>query len=152
MGYMTDDRRMIQEQAREFAMKEVLPLANKLDPVKGDIPWDLIDQMGEANLGCVRFAREHAFAAEYPAEADAVKAADQDLRPVLRRSPALDRVSVAEPVQLLVACLDAAADPAAAFLAGPRRRAVEQHREVDRPLSHSSAYSIPSRYLSFIFM
>ncbi|TMJ26551.1 MAG: acyl-CoA dehydrogenase family protein, partial [Alphaproteobacteria bacterium] len=42
MGYMTDERRMIQETARAFALKEVLPLANKLDPEKGDIPPELI--------------------------------------------------------------------------------------------------------------
>src|SRR5688572_23046788 len=47
MGYMTDERRMIQEQARAFAMKEVLPLANKLDPVKGEIPIALRDKMSE---------------------------------------------------------------------------------------------------------
>ena len=34
MGYMTEERRLIQETARAFAMKEVLPLANKLDPEK----------------------------------------------------------------------------------------------------------------------
>jgi hypothetical protein len=27
MGYMTEERRMIQEQARKFAMTEVLPIA-----------------------------------------------------------------------------------------------------------------------------
>ena len=47
MTYMTDERRMIQEAAREFAMKEVLPVANKLDPVQGDIPMDLRDKMAE---------------------------------------------------------------------------------------------------------
>ena len=47
MSYMTDERRMIQEAAREFAMKEVLPIANKLDPVQGDIPMDLRDKMAE---------------------------------------------------------------------------------------------------------
>src|SRR5579871_4425623 len=45
MGYMTDERRMIQETARAFAMKEVLPLANKLDPEKGDIPRELIQKL-----------------------------------------------------------------------------------------------------------
>ena len=44
---MTDERRMIQEAAREFAMKEVLPIANKLDPVQGDIPQSLYEQMSE---------------------------------------------------------------------------------------------------------
>jgi alkylation response protein AidB-like acyl-CoA dehydrogenase len=44
---MTEERRMIQETAREFAMKEVLPVANKLDPVQGDIPMELRDKMAE---------------------------------------------------------------------------------------------------------
>lgn len=44
---MTDERRMIQESAREFAMREVLPVANKLDPVQGDIPDSLRDKMAE---------------------------------------------------------------------------------------------------------
>jgi alkylation response protein AidB-like acyl-CoA dehydrogenase len=47
MTYMTEERRMIQETAREFAMKEVLPVANKLDPVQGDIPMELRDKMAE---------------------------------------------------------------------------------------------------------
>ena len=46
-GYMTDERRMMQQMAREFARDEVLPIANKLDPVQGDIPQELIDKMGE---------------------------------------------------------------------------------------------------------
>jgi len=45
--YMTEERRMIQESAREFTKNEVLPLANKLDPEKGDIPPELIKKMGE---------------------------------------------------------------------------------------------------------
>jgi alkylation response protein AidB-like acyl-CoA dehydrogenase len=47
MSYMTDERRMIQDSARQFAMKEVLPIANKLDPVEGEIPMDLRDKMAE---------------------------------------------------------------------------------------------------------
>ena len=46
-GYMTDERRMMQQMAREFARDEVLPVANALDPVQGDIPQELIDKMGE---------------------------------------------------------------------------------------------------------
>ncbi|UAB79814.1 acyl-CoA dehydrogenase family protein [Erythrobacter sp. SCSIO 43205] len=38
---------MMQQMAREFARDEVLPIANKLDPVQGDIPQELIDKMGE---------------------------------------------------------------------------------------------------------
>lgn len=46
-GRMTDERRMIQESARDFAMREVLPIANRLDPVQGDIPQDLYAKMAE---------------------------------------------------------------------------------------------------------
>ena len=46
-SYMTDERRMIQQVARDFAMNEVLPIANKLDPIQGDIPDSLRDKMAE---------------------------------------------------------------------------------------------------------
>jgi len=39
MTYMTEERKMIQQTARDFAVNEVLPIANKLDPVEGEIPW-----------------------------------------------------------------------------------------------------------------
>ena len=52
MGYMTEERRLIQETARAFAMKEVLPLANKLDPEKADMPPELLQK-----LAYVRFPR-----------------------------------------------------------------------------------------------
>lgn len=45
-GYMTEQRRLIKETARDFTLKEVLPVANELDPVKGDIPRELIEKMG----------------------------------------------------------------------------------------------------------
>ena len=38
---------MIQEAARQFTMERVLPITNKLDPEKGQIPRDLIDEMAE---------------------------------------------------------------------------------------------------------
>jgi len=47
MSYMTEERRMIQESAREFAMNEVLPIANQLDPVQGDIPMELRDKLAD---------------------------------------------------------------------------------------------------------
>ncbi|MDF3881547.1 acyl-CoA dehydrogenase family protein [Cupriavidus basilensis] len=47
MQKLTAERRMIQEAARQFTMERVLPLANKLDPEKGQIPRDLIDEMAE---------------------------------------------------------------------------------------------------------
>ena len=43
--YLTDERRMLQEAARDFAMLQVLPLANRLDPERADMPRALIDQM-----------------------------------------------------------------------------------------------------------
>ncbi|SCU96084.1 Acyl-CoA dehydrogenase [Cupriavidus necator] len=47
MQTLTDERRMIQEAARQFTMERVLPIANKLDPEKGQIPRELIDEMAE---------------------------------------------------------------------------------------------------------
>ena len=47
MPFLTEERRMIQEQAREFTLNEVLPVANKLDPEKGDIPMALREKMAE---------------------------------------------------------------------------------------------------------
>ena len=46
-GYLTEERHMMQQVAREFTTVEVLPVANALDPEKGQIPRDLIDKMGE---------------------------------------------------------------------------------------------------------
>ena len=46
-GYFTEERRIIQRSAREFTRDEVTPLANKLDPEKGQIPRDLIRKMGD---------------------------------------------------------------------------------------------------------
>ena len=47
MGYLTDERRMIQQTARDFTMTHVLPLANELDPVQGDIPMELRDKLAD---------------------------------------------------------------------------------------------------------
>src|SRR6478735_6597189 len=59
MGYMTDERRLIQETARAFAMKEVLPLANKLDPEKGDIPRELIQKLADMGYFGIVIPEEH---------------------------------------------------------------------------------------------
>ncbi|WP_439813618.1 acyl-CoA dehydrogenase family protein [Zavarzinia sp. CC-PAN008] len=59
LGYMTDERRMIQEAARTFAMNEVLPVANELDPVQGDIPMDLRAKMGEMGYFGIMIPEEH---------------------------------------------------------------------------------------------
>ena len=44
---MTEERLMIQELAREFTRTEVVPVANQLDPEKGDMPRALIEKMGD---------------------------------------------------------------------------------------------------------
>jgi len=43
----TPARAELQEQARRFAMDEVLPVANELDPQKGEIPQRLLERLGE---------------------------------------------------------------------------------------------------------
>ncbi|MGE5596850.1 MAG: acyl-CoA dehydrogenase family protein [Hyphomicrobiales bacterium] len=56
---MTEARRMIQASAREFSMKEVLPVANELDKVKGEIPMSLRDKMGELGYFGIRIPEEY---------------------------------------------------------------------------------------------
>ncbi|MEM1229002.1 MAG: acyl-CoA dehydrogenase family protein, partial [Pseudomonadota bacterium] len=56
--YLTEERLMIQEAAREFTRREVIPAANELDPVQGDMPEDLRRQMGELGYFGVRMAPE----------------------------------------------------------------------------------------------
>ena len=45
--YLTPERLAFQESARAFAMDEVLPLANELDPQHRDIPEPLLERMGQ---------------------------------------------------------------------------------------------------------
>lgn len=59
MGYLNEERLMIQKIAREFSMKEVLPVANELDKVKGDIPMSLRDKMGELGYFGMRIPEEY---------------------------------------------------------------------------------------------
>ncbi|MBP0440352.1 acyl-CoA dehydrogenase family protein [Tianweitania sediminis] len=47
MTELTEEQRLIQESARTFTREVVRPLADKLDPVKGEIPRELIEQMAE---------------------------------------------------------------------------------------------------------
>lgn len=58
-GYWTEERLMMRDMARDFAMNEVLPVANKLDPEKGDIPQDLIDKMGELGFFGILIPEEY---------------------------------------------------------------------------------------------
>jgi alkylation response protein AidB-like acyl-CoA dehydrogenase len=47
IGYMTEERIQMRDMARDFVRKELLPLANRLDPVRGDMPRELIEKMGD---------------------------------------------------------------------------------------------------------
>lgn len=57
--FMTDERVMIREVAREFTMKEVLPIANKLDPVQGEIPASLREKISEMGYFGIRIPEEY---------------------------------------------------------------------------------------------
>ena len=57
--YLTEERRMIQDVAREFTKNEVLPVANALDPVQGEIPMALRDKMGELGYFGIQMSEEH---------------------------------------------------------------------------------------------
>jgi alkylation response protein AidB-like acyl-CoA dehydrogenase len=46
-SYFTEERLMMQDLARTFTREEVTPLANRLDPEKGDMPRELIHKMGD---------------------------------------------------------------------------------------------------------
>ena len=57
--YLTDERRMIQDVAREFTKNEVLPAANALDPIQGEIPMALRNKMGEMGYFGIQMSEEH---------------------------------------------------------------------------------------------
>jgi alkylation response protein AidB-like acyl-CoA dehydrogenase len=59
MSYMTEERLMIQEAAREFAMREVLPIANELDPIQGDIPQELIQKLADMGYFGITLPEEY---------------------------------------------------------------------------------------------
>jgi alkylation response protein AidB-like acyl-CoA dehydrogenase len=56
---MTEERLMIQQAAREFAHKVVLPIANRLDPLKEDIPIELRDQLAELGYFGIMIPEEY---------------------------------------------------------------------------------------------
>ena len=57
--FMTEEREMIREVAREFTLKEVLPVANKLDPIQGDIPDSLRTKLAEMGYFGIRIPEEY---------------------------------------------------------------------------------------------
>ncbi|MCH7911411.1 MAG: acyl-CoA dehydrogenase family protein, partial [Candidatus Hydrogenedentes bacterium] len=58
-AYITEERLAMRDVARDFAMNEVLPTANELDPVQGEIPMDLRDKMAEMGFFGILIPEEY---------------------------------------------------------------------------------------------
>jgi len=58
-SYLTPERLELQHMAREFTRREVLPVANELDPVEGQIPDSLRDKMAELGFFAIMVPEEH---------------------------------------------------------------------------------------------
>lgn len=58
-GYMTEERLLIRDTARAFTMKEVLPVANRLDPEQGMIPMELRQKMADLGYFGIRIPEEY---------------------------------------------------------------------------------------------
>ncbi|MBB3085553.1 acyl-CoA dehydrogenase family protein [Geodermatophilus sabuli] len=59
VAYRTEEREAIQQMARDFAMQEVLPVANQLDPEHGLIPDQLRKKMAELGFFGILIPEEH---------------------------------------------------------------------------------------------
>ena len=59
MSALSEERQMIQRTAREFARKDVLPIANRLDPVAGEIPMELRQKMADLGYFGMLIPQEH---------------------------------------------------------------------------------------------
>ncbi len=57
--YHSPEREELQARARRFAREQVLPVANELDPVKGEIPRSLLDAMADEGWFGITVDREH---------------------------------------------------------------------------------------------
>lgn len=56
---LSDEQRMIQESARDFAMSEVLPIANEYDPERRDIPESLRAKLAEMGFFGITIPSEY---------------------------------------------------------------------------------------------
>lgn len=56
---LSEEQQLIQSTARAFAMEEVLPVANALDPQRGDIPKELLARMAELGFFALRVPEEY---------------------------------------------------------------------------------------------
>jgi alkylation response protein AidB-like acyl-CoA dehydrogenase len=59
MIHLNEDQREIQALARDFVAKDVLPVANELDPVAGEIPMALRDTMAALGFFGILIPAEH---------------------------------------------------------------------------------------------
>lgn len=59
MSMLSAERERLRSEAREFAMTEVLPVADKLDRQKVDIPWELIARLAARGYFGITIPREH---------------------------------------------------------------------------------------------
>jgi alkylation response protein AidB-like acyl-CoA dehydrogenase len=59
IGYLTPERIMIRDLARDFVREVVLPTANRLDPLKADMPPELIEQMGDLGFFGILIPEEY---------------------------------------------------------------------------------------------
>lgn len=57
--YLTPERLAIRDLAREFTAKEVLPVADRLDPERGDIPDGLRQEMADIGFFGIMIGEEH---------------------------------------------------------------------------------------------
>jgi len=58
-AYLTPERLELQQLARQFTQQEVLPVANELDPLDGQIPAELRDKMARVGFFSILIAQEH---------------------------------------------------------------------------------------------
>ena len=59
VAHHSDERLAIRDLAREFAMREVLPVANRLDPEQGLIPAELRKKMGDLGFFGILIPEEY---------------------------------------------------------------------------------------------
>lgn len=83
-------------------------------------------QPAQRHFRRIGLPREHAFAAEYPVEADAVEPAYQFAFARFAFQPDFDRMGMAQCMKAFVAGLDAMADPAPAFVVAVRADAARR--------------------------
>lgn len=58
-GLLTEEQTLIQRTARDFAMNEVLPAANELDPQRGDIPARILERAAELGFFGILIPEEY---------------------------------------------------------------------------------------------